>query len=149
MAELGGSIDEVFHAAQELEVVKAHFADRQRIVACTDQIDRVELIGDDTIRFLLKEQNHAGYRFQPDYRVRYRLAGDELSWEAVEPSNLKNSGRARFEREGAGTKIRFHQRIAFELPIPRMVIGLVQPVVDRILAPSLRTYVERMIASLP
>ncbi|HMV66575.1 MAG TPA: hypothetical protein PKA64_06970 [Myxococcota bacterium] len=148
MAELGGSIDEVFRAPGAPAAVAAHFADRARIVACTDEVDRHELVGDDTIHFLLVEQSHAGYRFRPDYRVRYRLVGLELTWEAVEPSNLKNSGRARFEADGDGTRVRFQQRIAFELPIPRMVIGMVQPIVDRILAPSLRRYVDKMIAQL-
>lgn len=149
MAELGGSIDEVFYAEQALEVVRGHFADRQRIIACTDKVERTGLIGEDGIRFVLEEQSHAGYRFRPDYRVRYKQVGDELTWEPVEPSNLKNSGRIRFEADGPRTRIRFYQRIAFELPIPRMVIGMVQPVVDRILAPSLREYVERMLRTLP
>lgn len=148
MADLGGSLKEVFRSPHALAAVRDHFANLDVIAAETLEVEKVEREGTDVLHYVLKGQKHAGYGFQPDYRVRYTLTGDVLTWTPVEPGNLKNRGTARFVATATGTEIHWDQSIAIEAPVPRFLMGVIAPVVEKIMQPAMRKFVENLIASV-
>ncbi len=145
MAELGGRFEEVLRSASSPEQLRARLIDRARIIAATEGVERSELIGQDTIHLVLQEQRHAGFSFRPDYRVRYWADGDAVAWEPVQPSNLLNRGRVVVRADGAGSLAQWSQQVSFEIAIPRMVIPMIRPVIDTILAPSLRRLATQLV----
>lgn len=149
MASFGGSLEDTFHSTSPPEVVCAHFADLRAIAAATQDMESSQEVGVGTLRFVLREQRQGPYRFQPEYTVRYHMAGDSVVWSTLE-GNLKSEGTARFAAASAGgTEIIYSQSIAFDLPLPRLAVPVVKPIVDRLIRPSMRAYVKAMLASVP
>lgn len=149
MADLSGSFREVLRSPRPPEAVIQHLLDRDRIAAATDHVERYELVGADTLHYVLAEQKHGPYTFKPDYRVRYVRQGNSVVWTPVEPSNLRNKGSAKVEADGAGSKITWEQEITFDLAIPWMVLPVIRPVVDAILSPALRKLAQTMVSTVP
>lgn len=149
MAQFDSEIDEVFPVSAPLDVVTRHFQDRQAIVKGTTQAEKATIGDDDSIHFVLAAQQHGPYSFTPDYVVHYVDGEHSLSWTTRE-GNMVNEGTATFSaRADGGTDVRYRCRIAFELPIPRLVAGPLRGVVAKIAQPSIRAYVHNMIASVP
>jgi hypothetical protein len=150
MSGLVGRHEETFTLPGSPAAVQAHFANLDVIVAATERVERTELLGDGMVRFVLQPQGVAGFGFTPDYRVRWTTSGAELRWEPVQPSNLLNRGFARFEpAPGGGTKVTWSQEITIQAQIPRLMMSVVQPVIDRTLGPSLRAYLATLRADAP
>lgn len=147
MAEMGGTLSEEFHTTAPPEQAAAWFADPVRIQAATEHLRRGSVEGD-TIHFELEPQNHGVYTFEPTYGVCYTREGDTLTWAPSGPGNLVNRGRASFRASGSGTTISFTQTIGFELPVGRLAARLLSPVVGKLVVPSMRRYVQQMIAGL-
>ena len=56
---------------------------------------------------------------------------------------------ASFEAAAAGgTLVRFEQEIALDLPVNRMVGRMLGPVFQKLMAPGVRAYLDRMVAPL-
>lgn len=149
MARFDSAIDEVFLVKAAPAVVRAHFANPAAIVAATTEAERTNICADGTIHFVLQEQQHGPYRFQPDYVVHYAIEADALVW-SPRGGNMAYTGRATFTaRADGGTDLRYAGGISFELPIPSLLAGPIRGVVARLAQPSLRAYVRQMIASCP
>jgi hypothetical protein len=148
MARFEGTVKESWTCGCSSEAARAHFLDLGAIAAATVGVDRAEVVGEGRLRIVLAAQQHGPYRFQPDYVIWYRREGDDVVWTPVS-GNLSNTGRARFFDTGAGARVEIEQSIGLELPIPSLAVGLVRPVVDRMLAPGVRDWQQRMVRALP
>jgi hypothetical protein len=150
MSGLVGRHEEVFVLPGSPAAVQAHFSNLDVLVAATERLARSEQQGDGVVRFVLQPQGVAGFGFTPDYRVRWTTVGAEVRWEPVQPSNLLNRGAARFEAApGGGTRVTWWQEITIQAQIPRLMMSVVQPVLDRTLVPSLRAYLATLRAGAP
>ncbi len=150
MATFDSSLEQVFPVKASPERVAAHFADLSAIAAATTQAVSTALDEEArTVHFVLGEQQHGPYTFQPDYTVRYVLEGDTLTWDTLS-GNTDHRGVATFApRADGGTDIQYRTTLSFDLPIPRLLAGPIKGIVARIAQPSLRKYVVNMLASLP
>jgi hypothetical protein len=148
MARFEGTVKESWSVGCTPDAARAHFLDLGAIAAATVGVERTEVVGDGRLRFVLAAQQHGPYRFQPDYVVWYRREGDDVVWTPVS-GNLSNTGRARFVAVGSGARVEVEQSIGLELPIPALAVGLVRPVVDRMMAPGVRDWQQRMARSAP
>lgn len=149
---LGGQHNETFQTPRPREQVVAHLLNPAAIAAAVEGLERHEVLAQSaeglTMRFVLAAQGAAGIRFQPDYRVSWRLTADGLTWDAVEPSNLVNRGAAKITPTASGCTVAWSQAIELRIEIPRLAMPLVRPVLDAALAPALRTYVRRLAEGL-
>ena len=144
MASFSGTVKETWRTGAAADALRARFLDLGAIAAATRDVERTEALGDGRIRFILKTQASGPYSFTPDYTVWYRREGDDVVWTTVE-GNLKDEGRARFLADGA---VVVDQTITIDLPIPRLAVGLIRPVVDRALAPGVRAWQQAMVSGL-
>jgi carbon monoxide dehydrogenase subunit G len=149
---LGGQHTETFHTPRTREAVIAHLLDPAAIAAAVEGLQRHEVLAQSanalTMRFVLAAQGAAGIRFQPDYRVSWRIDDDGVAWDAVEPSNLINRGKARITANASGCTVAWSQAIELRIDVPRLAMPLVRPVLDAALGPALRTYVARLAGGL-
>jgi hypothetical protein len=149
MANFGGKLEETFKSPADPAVVRAHFADLDAVAAATQEVEKTERIGEDTLRFTLLQQKQGPYSFQPVYTVRYLESGDSVVWTTLE-GNLRSEGTVRFaSAPGGGTEVQFRQEITFDLPVPRLALRLIQPIVDRMMQPGMRAYVREMLRTVP
>lgn len=141
------TLDEVFVSPDPVDVVRDRFGDRSAIIAATRKAVSTELVGEDGIHFVLAEQQHGPQRFQPDYTVHYRRDGEDQVWSTAS-GNMTLEGRASFTaRADGGTDVHYRSKIAFELPIPRLLAAPLRGVVSRLAQPELRDYARQMAGS--
>jgi hypothetical protein len=126
--------------------VKAHFASPAAILAATKKVEASD-VTDGVIHFVLKEEDHGVVKFKADYRCKYELVGDRLVWTAA-GGNLEQSGEARFEADGSGTKLVYTEKIRIDLGVPALMAPMLQPMIGPMLAMEAKDYVKRMVASL-
>ena len=72
-----------------------------------------------------------------------------MVWSTLQ-GNMVSEGLARFSsRADGGTTIVYTHKIVLDLPLGRLVAKLLQPVVRRVVEPSIRDFVGQMLASIP
>lgn len=147
MASFDGTVKETWRTGATVDALRARFLDLDAVIRATGDVQRAEVVGEGKVRFVLKTQSSGPYSFTPDYTVWYRREGDDVVWTTTD-GNLQNQGRARFRPEGAGAAADVEQTITIELPIPRLAVGLVRPIVDRALAPGVRAWQAAMVKGL-
>lgn len=148
MARFEGSYTQSLVLATGLASAKAHFADLATIAANTGDLLSHEREGD-VLHFVLKAQDHVGVvKFQGDYRCRYTLAGDTLTWAPVS-GNVKQSGEARFRALPDGqTALDYRETVEVDMDVPAMMAPLLAPLIGPMLTHEIKGYVGRMVASL-
>ncbi len=147
MARFEGKHSERVIVDAPLPAVRDHFASLEATLAATGDIERSAIDGD-TIHYVLKAQDLGVVKFQSDFRCRYTLEGDELRWATVE-GNTHQQGRARFSASEAGTAIDFEEQIAVDMDVPKMMAGMLKPVVAQVLAHEVKGFLGRMVKSVP
>ncbi len=141
MATLGGTLDERFFVEAPEAEVRARVADLERHRTAVAEAERVDRVADDTLRFVLKTQRHGPYSVTPDYTVRYTPSAGDLVWTTL-AGNFKSEGRASFAPKGAGTEVRWQHSITFDLPIPGLIARGLSGIVQSLMVPGIRAYVN-------
>jgi hypothetical protein len=149
MARLVGSVDEVRTVRAGVKEAMAHFADAAQMRDATRDAQSITDVGGGVVAFVMNEQQHGPVKFRPEYQVRYWTEGEKLRWAPSGKGNLESTGEASFQAlPGGGTRISFHQEIAFDLPVNGLIARMLQPVVSQAVAPGVRDYLDRMVLQL-
>lgn len=146
MAWFEGTHTETRTIAASPAAVLAHFADPAAILAQTKNLESSDVDGD-VIHFVIKEEDHGVVKFKADYRCRYATGDDRVTWTAVD-GNLLQSGEARVEADGAGSKLTYTETLKIDLGVPAMMAPMLQPMIGPMLAGEAKEYVKRMVAAL-
>lgn len=144
MATFDGNLKQTFSTSLSADAARARFLDREHIVGTTLKLERHDFPGEGQVHFVLEKQVQGPYSFQPDYVVEYVADGDAVRWKTLR-GNLQNEGRATFRSTGSGCDVTVDQTITVELPIPRLAVRVVRPVVDRMMRPDMRAWIEAML----
>lgn len=124
----------------------AHFAAPSAILAATKNVESSSVDGG-VIHFVLKEEDHGVVKFKANYRCKYTVDGNRLTWTTLE-GNLQSSGEARFDADGAGSKMTYTETIKVDLGVPGMMAPMLQPMIGPMLAHEAKDYVKKMAGSL-
>lgn len=130
MAWVEGTEEQEFDVKGDPSDVSDYFANPARFSAAFSQLEKHEKIDDTTWRWTLVEKNEKGVHFQGCYTVRYERTPDGARWETVD-GNMKTTGYVTCKASGNGTRVRYHETLAVDLPIPRLAAKLFQPIVAR------------------
>lgn len=141
-----GSHTETFLVPRDLETTKRHFSDPATIVAHTEGLASHTIDGD-VVHFVLAPQDHGVVKFEGDYRCRYTLAGDTLTWEPA-GGNTKQSGQATFRAVPGGTEVVYREDLAVELAVNALMAPMLGMVMGPMLGHEAKEYVRRMVKSL-
>lgn len=144
MTAFASELEETFQVSAPVEHTAATFFDFDHVITCTRKAERVDRVGDDTLAFTLKPEQHGPTAFQAIYSVQYALEGDTLTWRTVGDGNLVNEGTARFRAHAGGTAVDWRQRIELELPVNRVIAKMLRPLVAKLSRGGMRRYVEHM-----
>ena len=147
MAWFEGTHTETRTLPHSVEAVRAHFSDLEQVAKNTTDLESHSIAGD-VLTMHMKEQNHGIVKFKGHVECRFTLDGDTLTWEAVGDTNLKQSGKATFAADGAGTKLEYTETIAIDLGIPKVMAAGLKPMIAPMLAKEVKGYVERMAGSV-
>lgn len=149
MARLSGELVDTFTTTAPPQVARDHFVDLDAAIAATTQAKVADKLDDHTVKFTLHPQQHGAYTVEPVYTIRYTAVGDDTAvWETLE-GNMGSDGRAVFKpAPGGGTRIEYRHTIGVDLPLPKLVVKMLQPVVAGMVTSNVRVYVKDMIASL-
>jgi carbon monoxide dehydrogenase subunit G len=152
MARFEGTFHDIFTVRAAPEAVLAQFLDLDQIVAHYGDLDSAERLDPETLRFLLKNQNHGIFSFQGSYACRYRRASDtSTTWASEgEGGNVFTSGRASVAPgdEPGTTKLDYQADMALEIEVNKMLAPVLDPVVKASIAQQMRAYVKRMIQAV-
>lgn len=115
-------------------------------------LDTCERVSKDTYRFTYAERVRGPVTLVVRYTARYTSNGaDEITYAGTgaQDDNTDVNGTIRFQAQGAkATRIALRQMTAPEVPIPRLLQGLVKPFVEREAAAGVREYLENVKRSL-
>lgn len=149
MAEFAGERERTYRIRRPLADVFAAFTDPDVRASCIPDLDRFEKVDDDTIRWIMKEENQKGIRFTPDYTVRYEDNGkDSFSWKTVE-GNPRARGNGSCRAVGdTETEIRYHETITVDIPVPRLLAAVIKGIVSKQIVSGVDRYLDDMKAKL-
>jgi hypothetical protein len=111
-------------------------------------LESCKRVAKDTYRFTYDEKSRGPVTLVVCYTAQYAGNGTDLiSYEglAAVEDNTDVRGSFRLQRRGAGaTQITLQQMLAPEVPIPRLLQGLVRPLVEREQAYGVRQYLANV-----
>ncbi len=144
-----GSHSETVTVNADLARARAFFADPAAVVAQTKDVESSTIEGD-TVRFVLKLQDHGVMKFQGRYGCRYFVADDKtVRWEPVGEGNTKQSGEAVFTAiPGGGTRVDYREEVAIDLDVPGLMAPMLKPIIGPMVAYEMKEYLRRMVAAL-
>lgn len=146
MMRFEGSHQEVLLVPAELAATRAHFSDLTTIAKHTDNLETFSVDGD-ILHFVLKLQDHGVFSFKGDYKCRYVLAGDTLTWTAA-GGNTEQSGRCTFRRVPGGTELNYAETVAVEMDVNAMVGTMLKQVMGPMITHEIKGYLKRMTKAL-
>jgi carbon monoxide dehydrogenase subunit G len=152
MARFEASFHEEFTVRAEPAAVLAQFLDLDQIIAHYGDLETAERLDDETLQFLLKNQNHGVFSFQGRYVCRYRRDGDAATaWASEgEGGNVFTSGRATVApgAEPGTTRFDYRADMALEIDVNKMLAPVLDGIVKAAITQQMRAYVKRMIAAV-
>ena len=149
MAIFHGDFHETFTTSASPSNARDTFGNLDAIITNYGDLERGEKLDDNTVKFLLKEQNHGISKFQGAYTCRYTFPDEQtLIWETIgTDGNIQAEGKATFHAEAEGTKIDYHGKLAIEMQLNKKMAGMLKFVVGQMIAHEMRAYVKRMIVA--
>lgn len=121
-----------FEVAAPLDEVATFLSDPSQIRHCMIDLEEAEKVDDQTWRWIREEVGAKGVTFQGDYTVRYRRDGDTVRWESTGEGTMRTEGRAKLEElDGDRTRVDYREKLASDLPVPKLSRRIFQPIVAR------------------
>lgn len=130
MAWIPGTHEETLTIDADYETVRDFFCDPATFQAAFTQLKSAEEIEPDVWRWVLEEKVEKGIKFKADYTVRYERDDNVLTWETID-GNMRSSGRAEVLERDGGAEVRYSETIETELPVPRLMVKVFKPIVQR------------------
>jgi len=129
--------------ASKQEVV-AFFNDPHAINAKMADVEVFEVGADGRAHWTIKEIGARGVSYQARYSVVYVTGEDWIRWD-TDSGNMEIHGRADFRSLGERlTEVRYDERVAPDLPIPRLMAKLFKPIVAREVRKGIHTFLDRV-----
>ncbi|MCO4761556.1 MAG: SRPBCC family protein [Myxococcales bacterium] len=150
MARLSGTYTETFVVHAPASVVLRHFSNLDAIVANYGPLESAEKVGDDVLKFVVKEKKERGVRFQGRYTCKYTVESEtRMSWRTLGNDNMWSTGHADFVSKNGGTEVTYTQTIESEVGVPRILAAFARGVASREIAAGIKAYLARMRAACP
>ncbi len=96
-------------------------------------------------RWIMKPRTALKVTVQPDYTTRYTGDGKAtITWEPAGEGTTRTRGVARLETVGEGlTRVDYDETIESDLPIPRMMVRVFEPIVAHEIRQGVRNFLDR------
>lgn len=148
MAKFPTDVEQSVVVRAPLAPVYAHFWDVVTSARHIPGLASCKRVAKDTYRFTYEEKVRGPVKLIVCYTVRYAGNGvDHISYETIgaEGDNTEVKGGFRLRaRGGDATHVSLRQMLAPEVPIPRLLQGLVRPFVEREAEDGMRQYLGKV-----
>lgn len=147
-----GEFSETFQVAASPDRVRQQFLDLDQVIAHYGDLDSADRVDDQTLRFVLTEQNQGVFTFQGRYDCRYQPQGDDgVSWDSVptDDANIETTGKLTV-REGdspGSSVLDYSASMTLDIEVNKMLAPMLKPVVEAAIAHQMKDYVKRMLAA--
>ena len=151
MATYTGQFHETFTVRAEPERVRAQFLDLDAIVAQFGDLETAEKLGDNTLRYLMREQNHGVFKFQGAYTCSYHEDGPNgARWASEGDGNIRTHGKLTVAPgvEAGTTLLDYQAEMSLDIDVNAMLAPVLEPVVKASIPGQMRDYVKRMIKAV-
>ena len=146
MAKFPTEVERSIRIRVPLAKAYKHFWDVVTSAQHIPGIDQCERVAKDTYRFTYHEKARGPVKLVVCYTVRYRGNGsDTISYESLAAPGDNTDVRGGFQLAANGAKetmVVLRQMLAPEVPIPRLMQGLVKPFVEREAADGIERYLD-------
>lgn len=142
MAWIQGKLEKTLTIAAPYEEVLAFFQDPAKFKEAFAQMKDSEQLEPNTWKWTLQEKQEKGIKFQGIYTVKYEPTADGCAWETLE-GNIKSSGSSRVSDLGGGkASLAYEETLQTDLPIPRLMAKVFQPIVGREVSKGIGSFLE-------
>lgn len=162
MAKIAATEERTLIVSASVDEVYGFFTNPALLREETPEVERFELLGPGTARWVLAEKAEKGIRFQADYTVEYSGdGGDRVTWRTVGAigqgeqggqggqgpgsGNLDVTGEVRLRRlDDRRTEIRYRETLTPDLPITPILAALFRPIVAREVRADIGRFLDRV-----
>lgn len=143
MAWIEGTEDRTFTVAAPYDEVVDFFCEPAQFKDAFSQMEKAEEVEPKVWHWTLQKKSEKGITFQGDYTVAYEREGDEATW-STRDGNMRSSGRVSFREIGPETtQVHYVETLATDLPIPRLMARVFQPIVGREIRKGVGDFLDR------
>ncbi|HCH62277.1 MAG: hypothetical protein CL927_15930 [Deltaproteobacteria bacterium] len=148
MPRFKGQITRTFTTRAQPDSVAAFLSDPGTWIAHQEEIEHAEVLGDDTLFVRMREHTHGPAKFRGVYRCTWERLPDGARWDSDESSNLVVHGRVRVRGIASGSEVTWEESVDADVPVPRLMVRVVRPVAERLMARGLARFIAQMNAEL-
>lgn len=144
-----GHLDTTFTTKAAPEAVRAALADPGTWKRLQTEIVHTEDVDEHTLDVTLKEHTHGPAKFQARYRCRWQSTPEGSRWDSEPGANFSIHGRTTVSAApGGGSRVRWVEDIEADIPVPRLMVRVIKPVADRLMARGLQEFIDVVKADL-
>lgn len=150
MPTFKGTLDEEFEVQAAPEHVARVFRDLDVVAREFGDLESFDRVDDQTLRYVMENQNHGVFQFQGRYACRYIADGETgVRWETLdeEGTNVRTSGylSCRPGSEAGTSVMRYVSEMELDIDVSPMLAPVLGPVVGATIPVQVRDFVKRMV----
>ncbi len=128
-----------------IEAVYAFFVSPARRAEAFDDIEERKVIDEQCERWLMAPRTALKVTVQPDYTTRYTGNGkDRITWEPAAEGTTRTRGLVALQAlDSRKTRVRYEETIESNLPIPRIMVRVFEPIVAHEIRKGVRDFLEQ------
>jgi hypothetical protein len=114
-------------------------------------MEKIEVLDDHEIRFVVKPQASHGVTFTAHYLCRYEIDPQGvLRWRSTASENIWVEGEAHLTAlSPTSTRLDYKQSLAMEMQVNRLLAKIIAPLVTKGIRDGVRAYLKAMQDALP
>ena len=148
MAWIEGEEERIFYLEMDLDEVADFFCKPEGFTQAFTTLEKGEEIEEGVWEYTLDPISAGGITFQGKYTVEYTREGNTLTWVSRDSGNMKSTGKTIVSKVGSRTQIEYEEKIATDLPIPRLAARIFRPIVAREVKKGINEYLDTAIEIL-
>lgn len=148
MPRFKGQLTRTFTTRASVEQVQAFLSDPQTWVKHQEEFEHAQPVGDDALQITLKEHTHGPAKFQGKYQCRWSRTTDGARWDSEANANFAVNGQVRVRSAASGTEVTWTESVDADVPVPRLMVRVVRPVAERLMARGLDRFSQKMQSEL-
>jgi|GEM_PF-6008582 len=148
MPRFKGQLTRTFTTRASVEQVCAFLSNPATWVQHQDEIETTDDLGNNTLFVTLKEHTHGPARFQGKYRCTWTRTADSARWDSEAGGNFEVHGVVQAKAVGGSTEVTWSESVDADVPVPRLMVRVVRPVAERLMARGLNKFAEKMAREL-
>ena len=148
MPRFQGQLTRTFVTRASVDQVCTFLSDPDTWLQHQGEIESSVPVTDRTLDVTLREHTHGPAKFQARYRCTWARTADGARWDSEDGANFSVHGQVRARAVAGGTEVTWTEACDADVPVPRLMVRVVRPVAERLMARGLDRFVTTIQAEL-